>query len=54
VGEKSYNQFYFGNLLYDVTKNFLLGVELSSWKTVYVGQLPGDSLRSEFVAKYGF
>ena len=54
AGEKSYNQFYFGNLLYDVTKNFLLGVELSSWKTVYVGQLPGDSLRSEFVAKYGF
>ena len=35
-------------------KNFLVGVEVSSWKTVYVGQLPGDSVRCEFVAKYGF
>ena len=54
VGEKSYNQFYFGNLIYDLTKNFLIGMEVSSWKTLYVGQLPGDSVRCEFVAKYGF
>ena len=54
VGERSYNQFYFGNLIYDVTKNFLVGVEVSSWKTLYVSQLPGDSVRCEFVAKYGF
>jgi hypothetical protein len=52
--EKSYNQFYFGNLIYDVTKNLLIGVEVSSWKTIYVGQQPGDSVRSEFVVKYGF
>ena len=52
--EKSYNQFFFGNLIYDVTKNLLVGVEVSSWKTIYVGQLPGDSVRSEFVVKYGF
>jgi hypothetical protein len=52
--EKSYNQFYFGNLIYDLTKNFLIGMEVSSWKTLYVGQLPGDSVRCEFVAKYGF
>ena len=54
TGERKYNQFYFGNLIYDVTKNFLVGVEVSSWKTLYVNQLPGDSLRTEFVAKYGF
>ncbi len=54
TGERKYNQFYFGNLVYDVTKNFLIGVEVSSWKTLYVNQLPGDSLRTEFVAKYGF
>jgi len=52
--EKSYNQFYYGNLFYDVTKNFLIVMEVSSGKTLYVGELPGDSVRSEFVAKYGF
>ena len=54
AGERKYNQFYYGNLLFDVTKNFLLGVEVSSWKTLYVGEAEGDSVRSEFVAKYGF
>jgi hypothetical protein len=54
ASERSYNQFYFGNLSYDLTKNFFVGVEVSSWKTLYVGQLPGDSVRCEFVAKYGF
>ena len=37
-----------------MTKNFLIGLEVSSWKTLYVDKLPGDSVRSEFVAKYGF
>lgn len=54
VGEKTYNQFFFGNLSYDVTDKFLVGMEVSSWKTLYVSQLPGDSVRCEFVAKYGF
>ena len=54
TGERKYNQFYFGNLTFDVTKNFLVGVEVSSWRTLYVNELPGDSLRCEFVAKYGF
>jgi hypothetical protein len=54
TGERKYNQFYFGNVIFDLTKNFLMGVEVSSWKTLYVNQLPGDSVRCEFVAKYGF
>ena len=54
IGGKTYNQFYFGNISYDVTKKFLVGLEVSSWKTLYYGQLPGDSVRTEFVAKYGF
>ena len=54
VGDRSYNQFYFGNLCYDLTKNFLVGMEVSSWKTLYVGEQPGNSVRTEFVAKYGF
>ena len=45
TGERTYNQFYYGNLIYDVTKNFLVGMEVSSWKTLYIGQLPGDSVR---------
>jgi len=54
VGSRAYNQFYFGNISYDITKSFLAGIELSSWRTLYVGQLPGDSVRCEFVMKYGF
>ena len=38
ASEREYNQFYFGNLIYDVTKNLLVGVEVSSWKTLYVGR----------------
>jgi len=54
TGGKRYNQFYYGNLVYDLTKSFLIGLEVSSWRTLYVGQLPGESVRCEFVAKYGF
>jgi hypothetical protein len=54
VGGKTYNQFFFGNLIFDLTKQFLIGMEVSSWKTLYARDLPGDSLRCEFVAKYGF
>ena len=53
-GGRTYNQFYYGNLIYDFTKSFLVGVEVSSWETLYKGDLPGDSLRTEFVMKYGF
>jgi hypothetical protein len=54
VGEKTYNQFYFGNVMYDFTKDFMVGLEVSSWKTLYVGELPGNAVRTEFVAKYSF
>jgi hypothetical protein len=49
-----YNQAIFGNVMYDVTKQFQLGLEVSSWRTLYVGELPGESVRTEFMAKYGF
>jgi hypothetical protein len=51
---RTYNQFFWGNLTYDVTKKLLVGLEVSSWKTLYVADQPGDSVRSEFVLKYGF
>jgi hypothetical protein len=52
--EKSYNQFYYGNLIYDLTPNCLIGLEVSSWETLYVHEDAGHSVRSEFVLKYGF
>jgi hypothetical protein len=54
VGERTYNQFFFGNLTYNFTKDFLVGIEVSSWKTLFIGEQEGDSVRTEFVAKYGF
>jgi hypothetical protein len=52
--ERKYNQFYYGNLMYDLTKNCMVGLEVSSWKTLYVDREPGNSVRTEFALKYGF
>lgn len=49
-----YNSAYFVNLTHDVTKNFVLGFEVSSWKTLYKDLAPGESVRFEVMAKYGF
>ena len=54
IGDRSYNQVIYGNLSFDLTKECLVGVELGSWKTLYVGEQPGDALRCEFVVKYSF
>lgn len=51
---RTYNQVYFGNIIYDVTKQFSIGLEVSSWRTLYKGETPGESVRTEFMAKYGF
>ncbi len=49
-----YNDFWFGNLTWDVTRFLNLGFELSFWKTHWVGLEPGDSLRFEMAARYFF
>ena len=54
AGQRSFNQVFFGNISYDFTDKFLMGIEVSSWETLYVDRLPGDSVRCEFVAKYAF
>jgi len=54
AGGRLYNQFYFANLCWDVTDKFLLGAEVSQWKTMFNGLRTGDSTRLEFVARYGF
>jgi hypothetical protein len=49
-----YNQAYYANVIYSVTKQFKLGFEVSQWKTLYVDETPGESTRLEFMGKYGF
>ncbi|MCY2996391.1 MAG: hypothetical protein NTY19_52370 [Planctomycetota bacterium] len=49
-----YNHFLFGNLSFDVTKKMIVGFEISSWKTLYKAQLPGDAVSFEFSGQYGF
>jgi hypothetical protein len=49
-----YNHMIYTNLLYDVTKNLQLGLEVSSWRTLYIGLLPGDAIRVETAVKYKF
>jgi hypothetical protein len=45
---RTYNQFMFANLLFEVTRNLSTGIEVSYWKTLYqelrVGQIPDDEL----------
>ncbi len=53
-GGRIYNQMFFANLIYDVTPKFKLGFEAQSWKTLYSSKRPGESVRLEFMAKYGF
>lgn len=54
AAQRIYNQVYFGNIVYDVTDRFELGLEVQSWRTLFVDQRPGESVRLEFMARYGF
>jgi hypothetical protein len=54
ASSRIYNQVFFGNFIYDITKQFQLGLEVGSWKTLYLNQTPGESIRTEFMVKYGF
>jgi len=64
---RTYNQFIFANLTYDVTPKLLTGFEVTSWKTLYhetrVGQIPanqlsasapGESVVLQWMVKYAF
>ena len=42
AGQRSRNQFCFGNIIWDVTKRFQLGFEVSHWKTDYAAPLIGN------------
>lgn len=49
-----YNDFWFANVVYDFTKAFNVGFEVSYWKTHFVNLEPGDSLRFETAVRYFF
>ncbi len=50
-----YNAFYFSNISYDLTAQFLVGLEYTSWKTIWVGpQQTANSQNYNFVVKYAF
>jgi hypothetical protein len=64
---RTYNSFVFTNLMYDITKKFSTGFEVSYWQTSYmdrrVGQIPpaqlgpteqANSVVFDWMVKYGF
>ena len=51
---RTYNQFLFANVIYDVTQKLKLGAEVTWWKTHWLGLAPGDAVRFEFAGQYEF
>jgi hypothetical protein len=49
-----YNQYFFVNGIIDVTENVRFGLEVSSWKTLYVARTPGKSVGFEFMGMWKF
>jgi len=61
VEGRSYNHFIFANVSFDVISTFNVGVEVTSWKTLYrdvrpghTDPEPGESVQFEFTGKYNF
>lgn len=54
AGRRSLNRFFFTNLIWNVTSMFEVGLEVSQWKTKYVGLSDGDAVRIESVMRYRF
>jgi hypothetical protein len=50
VGDRTLNRTVFGNVIYSVSKNTEIGLELSHWRTDYKG--PGDA--EDFRAQTSF
>jgi hypothetical protein len=51
---RTYNQYFYANFIYDFTKFLNAGLEVSSWKTMYVSQQTGETMRLELMARYNF
>lgn len=58
-GGRTYNQFLFANMFFDVTKKLIFGFEVSNWNTYYQDTAtqhlePGKAVVFEFTGNYGF
>jgi hypothetical protein len=53
-GDLMMNRCIFGNAIYSINKNAKVGVELSSWRTEYVGGPSVDDVRCQFSVIYEF
>jgi hypothetical protein len=49
-----YNQYIFTNVVYDISKALNVGLEVASWRTLFVGLSPGEAMRIEAIARYNF
>lgn len=54
AGGRTYNHFIFANASFDVTDLLSVGMEVTSWKTLYNGLRPGEAVLFEFTGKYDF
>jgi len=61
---RTYNQFLFGNVTFDITKKFLTGFEVAFWRTLYQDTRvapvvpqptqPGESVVTQWMVQYSF
>ena len=51
---RTYNPFIFANTSFDLTNKLNVGVEVTSWKTLYETLRPGEAVQFEFSGKYAF
>jgi hypothetical protein len=51
---RSRNQSVFANVITKITPNFILGFQLSDWKTEYKGAAEGDAVRAQTSLTYKF
>ena len=54
TGARSRNQSIFANVITKITPNFILGFQLSDWKTEYKGASEGDAVRAQSSVTYKF
>lgn len=51
---RTYNQFFFVNWLYNFTDQFMVGLDVSSWKTNWIDKRPGEAVRFDVQMQYNF
>ncbi|TLU53719.1 MAG: hypothetical protein FDX02_06175, partial [Chlorobium sp.] len=54
TGARSQNQTIFANVITKITANFILGLQLSEWKTDYKGAGESNALRAQSSLTYKF